>query len=330
MDYYKKKIVIYRSGKVKERIYDNSISKINKDTSSAKLTDNWENDTPYKDTNEMVYDIITQLDKKYTSVIDERYIEEKEKEKRCEELKKISSSSLSRTRKLLVDYITNYELDFTSFITLTFKGKPDIEECTKKFQNYCRSVKRVYPEFMYIGVPEFQKRGVIHYHILTNIKCDSELIPRQPKKRVYDTKSDWYKTIEFYNIKYWSKEKNGNSQVLDIINDTDDKFEPVAYMMKYFYKDLDNRLFGNKKILKSNNIKKPETILITENGPLFKDTKEYLDTYNIPYKEKYYNGFNVDTGNIYPAYTDRYIDFEDEIDLIEYLNYIDRKRGKRK
>ena len=102
---------------------------------------------------------------------------------------------------------------FKSFVTLTFKANlSDINIANKIFQTWVRQVKRVYPEFMYLGVPEYQKRGAVHYHILTNIEVGTKLLPFQIDKN-----------NRLYDAKYWNY---GYSSAFDL-KTTDDNFNIV-------------------------------------------------------------------------------------------------------
>ena len=86
----------------------------------------------------------------------------------------------------------------SQFLTLTFaENVTDIDYANKKFSYYVDQVRRVYKDFRYLCIPEFQKRGAVHYHLLTNIDVDSELVPRRPIKKLYNKTKKNYKEIEF-------------------------------------------------------------------------------------------------------------------------------------
>lgn len=187
--------------------------------------------------------------------------------------KEIRKDSLYRTRKVLMDYTIMNEDSWQSFITLTFaENITDIDYANKEFNKFTSKIKRVFPDFKYLGVPEFQKRGAIHYHLLTNIELGSELCPLQEGK------------TKMYNVKYWNA---GFSSAFDIVNDTDENFSVAAYMCKYLYKDLDNRLFGRMKILKSNNLKKPLEYKLSIEDENYDFIYEYMNENDIQYSSKY-------------------------------------------
>lgn len=168
------------------------------------------------------------------------------------ENKEIDVSNLRRTRNLLMMYAIENQEEFKSWVSLTFKENiKDLTNSNKKFANWVRQIKRVFPNFKYLGTPEFQKRGAVHYHLFTNLEVGSDLLPYQidNKKRLF-------------NAKYWN---HGFSSGFSL-DDVDDKFCIELYMIKYLYKDVDSRLFSRNKILKSNNLSKPteKTIMKVE------------------------------------------------------------------
>ena len=117
-------------------------------------------------------------------------------------LQEIRSDSLSRSRNLLIDLAhQNYDI-WHSFITLTFKENiSDVTEANKLFNAWTKSVLRKYPEFKYLCVPEFQKRGAVHYHLITNIVCGSDLIPARKQIKTKSEKGG-YKNIKYYDLPY--------------------------------------------------------------------------------------------------------------------------------
>jgi hypothetical protein len=119
--------------------------------------------------------------------------------------------------------------DLITFITLTFaKNLKDIKIANKFFQSFIKKMKKIYPDFKYIAVPEFQKRGAVHYHLLCNI---NDYLPNKSLAKIWNH--------GFVNIK-----KVKNSKI-----DT--------YLSKYLTKDIDNRLFGHRLYLYSQNCIKP-------------------------------------------------------------------------
>lgn len=192
----------------------------------------------------------------------------------------IESRNLSRTRNTLIAYASENEEKFKSFITLTLSDNENCEKSTeiditdigqanKLFSIWRTQIQRKCPDFSYICVPEFQNRGAVHYHLLTNLRCGIE-IPAQKPLQTYNTEKKRYYNIEYYNIPYWNY---GYSTAFDITN-TDDNFNLALYIIKYLYKDIDNRLFGRQKLMKSNNLRKPTEVLC--NSPTYEKAIEYI------------------------------------------------------
>lgn len=212
--------------------------------------------------------------------------------------KRLRYDNLARTRDKIIDYALANESDWKSFFTLTFaENITDLTYANKLFNiwrtSFTRACKKLDIEFKYLCVPEFQKRGAVHYHLLTNIDIGCSLIPNQINKKtgkIEPTK---------YDVKYW-EEKNGFTSVFDIKNDTDDKFNVALYVCKYLYKDIDDRLFGHHKLLKSNNLKSPTIKEIQSKEMLdiidYLQSKSYTQYHFIPNTEqlndnKYLKGY---------------------------------------
>lgn len=181
--------------------------------------------------------------------------------------KLIRQDSLNRSFQKLIEYTEENKAVLNTFITLTFKENiVDLNNANYEFKKWIRQVKRIHPELIYICVPEFQKRGAVHYHLLTNLACNSELIPRRPIKKLYNKETKKWTELDYYDLKYW---RHGFSSAFDIKNDTDSNFKVASYISKYFWKDIDNRLFGRQKILVSKGLKKGKEKL------LMKDSEDY-------------------------------------------------------
>lgn len=156
----------------------------------------------------------------------------------------IRRDSLHRSFMTLLDLAIMNHDQFKTFITLTFKDNiTDITYANNEYKKWVTKVKRVFPELKILGVPEFQKRGAVHYHLLTNIDIEthSNIITLQKDKK------------NMYDVRYWN---NGYTSVFDL-RLTDEKFSVSLYLAKYFWKETDNRLFGHRKILYTRNLKKP-------------------------------------------------------------------------
>ena len=140
-----------------------------------------------------------------------------------------------------------------TFITLTFEENiTDIESANKKFRYFVDKVRRIRKDFKYICIPEFQKRGAVHYHLLTNIPMDSKIIPKREKLKLWNKETKSYKELEYYDIKYW----NEGFSSAEPIKDNPKKI--IGYISKYMTKDIDNRLFNKHRYFYSQNLNKPK------------------------------------------------------------------------
>lgn len=200
-----------------------------------------------------------------------------------------------------------------SFITLTFKKNvTDLTVANRMLNMYCssmaRSCKELGFEFKYIGVPEFQERGAVHYHLVTNVVPGSVLMPR--KKRIWkkDKKTGQVRYLDYYDLKHWPKASYGFSSAFGF-ESVDDKFTVVGYLAKYFFKGMrelsddigrggecDNRLFNRVKLLRSRNLERPDEHLKMlsdydahefldyweSQGDLLKEIKRTSDNPNLP------------------------------------------------
>ena len=172
--------------------------------------------------------------------------------KSINEIKKVNEIDLKNIMrsKLQCQRIAKANMeDWKSFITLTFKENiKDSKYTNKKFRYFVDKIQRINKNFKYLCITEFQKRGAIHYHLLTNLECDSEIIPKRPLKRLYNPNLKKYKNLEYYDIKYWN---DGFSSAEPITNDIK---KVVGYISKYMTKDLDNRLFNKHRYFYSRNL----------------------------------------------------------------------------
>lgn len=237
----------YRSIKNDDKCYDYDISKVD--------TDNLVNQ------------------KNETKIVDGLYIEERNINRsklNCQRLAKCNSD------------------DWQSFISLTFaENIKDINFTNKKFHNFVRQVQRVFKNFKYLCVPEFQKRGAVHYHILTNIPVNSDIIPLKKPLKLWNKELKKYKTIYYYDIKYWSF---GFSEA-EIV--TGDIKKIVGYISKYMTKNIDNRLFCKHRFLYSQNLCKPKIDLLDlSNQKHYNYYIKLLEDKNLIYENEYFDEFS--------------------------------------
>lgn len=198
------------------------------------------------------------------------------------ELKQVEIKNINRS-KFNCQRIALANLDsWQTFITLTYSDNfVNISLSRKHFSYFIDKIRRVKKDFKYLCITEFQKRGAIHYHLLTNINInDSTLLYLQEDNP------------KFKHIKYWNYGFNS----VEFIKDNKNKI--VGYISKYMTKDLDNRLFSKRRYLYSRNLITPKESYID----LSKDDEyikfiNYFKNSNVNFSYNYKDTYN--NSNIY-------------------------------
>ena len=216
---------------------------------------------------------------------DENYLFKEKNLERKKEKKFIEYKNVNRSKFSMQRIIKANENEFKTFVTLTFDDKKEklkdinineIKDTQKKFNIWRTYIKRLFPDFKYVCVPEFQKRGAVHYHLLTNIEYDSFLLSEK-EIEIYNKKSGWQRGK---NIKGWSYGYSLVKAMKDI--------NVVGYLSKYMTKDIDNRLFGQRRYYYSTNLYIPKEYFLDISD--FKDQEIFInfmkDT-SIVYESKY-------------------------------------------
>lgn len=179
-------------------------------------------------------------------------------ELRLRDIKNVSRSA-HRSRQALYDICRCN--DFLYFVTWTFnKAKVDrLNDATVKrkftqFQNYLR---KKFPQMYYVAVPEYHKKGGLHFHLLIGGITMDELkaVPaRYEKRKGRHKKGDliFKNGKQIFNVERW---KLGYSTLSVIANGEASKH----YICKYITKQhFDDRFFGKRRYYVSNNIRRPE------------------------------------------------------------------------
>lgn len=203
-------------------------------------------------------------------------------------IKTISKDNLTKTRNTLTNLIKANEHEFKTFITLTFDSKKinininDITECNSKFNIWKTYIKQLFKDFKYIAVPEFQKRGAVHYHLLTNIEYDSKLLTTE--RKIWSNKSKSYKIGK--DVVGWSY---GYTMAMNMTD-----YNVISYLTKYLQKDVDDRLFGQRKFFHSRNLIKPTTYYLDTENMRFRELEEILktDKMKVVYESTYLNPYD--------------------------------------
>lgn len=160
-----------------------------------------------------------------------------------------------------------------SFITLTYaKNMRDIDKAKIDFSYWVKNIRKVKKDFAYIMIIEFQKRGSIHFHVLSNLSCEDHnvVIPQ--------CSNDTY-----FDVKYWNK----GFTAFEIIEGDLQKI--IGYISKYMTKECDNRLFNYRRYSGSNNLLTPKIdyLSLRDKGSRLKYLKKcdykdlsFVSTYN--------------------------------------------------
>ena len=208
---------------------------------------------------------------------------------RRNEIGYIEYKNIIRSRNQLTRLIMANEKVFKTFITLTFESADEtrIKEANKKFHSWCVYIKRKKRDFSYVCVPEYQKRGVVHYHLLTNlvINKDSDIIIPQKKfteKALKKLTEEQRKCC--YDIIGWNK---GFVRV-DKLNNID----VTSYLTKYMTKDYDHRLYGHRRYMYSMNLKRPlESNLDLSNYKHYEYFEKILNRKELKFNSSYVDYF---------------------------------------
>ena len=201
------------------------------------------------------------------------------KSDRVEEVKPILLSNAIRSN-LNCQRIAKANRDsWESFITLTFKENiTDIAYANRIFNAWVSNVRKLKKDFKYIAVPEFQKRGAVHYHILSNLGKENTNIIIPQKERTEKTKD----LTTLFDVKYWSR---GFARV-DFIKGDYKKI--YSYICKYMTKDIDDKLFGKHRYFNSQNLNKPrEEFLDLSNERDLKHFNDIINNSSIDYSSQY-------------------------------------------
>ena len=188
---YDAKVTLCSNGHWKGKIYKESVKK---------MRDGFEKELPSRVTLEC-----EEQDKIKNRLGRKAHEDKKEKEFRAD--------SLNRTRDTLIEYASENEHIWKSFITLTYaENVQDIDKGYKDFKTWVRQIRRKMPDFQYLCVPEFQKRGAIHFHAITNAEC-GELWETKTPIMTFNSEKNRIYALYWYDLPYW---KHGYSTAEDL------------------------------------------------------------------------------------------------------------------
>lgn len=187
------------------------------------------------------------------------------------------------------------EKDFKTFITLTFNQNiTDLSQAYKIFRKFIIRTSKLQKDFKWVCVPEFQKSGRVHYHLITNIELDnSNLIYKQEvEDKIY------------YHIKTWSKLIKNNKEYslgfdcVELVKDKEgnDTKKLCGYIAKYMSKAYIEDCFYNKnRYYTSQNLIQPYNLLFDSND--IEDNTKLEDLFknsDIIYTNSYKDCFDND------------------------------------
>lgn len=254
-------------------------SEINKELYDTKIV--WCNDyiQVYKLNDKKLKNKKIEKEKNILNIDTDNLIKQGNKYTITNELKEIEFKNIIRSKFECQRLVKCNSNEWRTFITLTFKKNiSDINYANKEFNKFISKIRRVFKSLKYICVPEFQKRGAIHYHLLTNIDINNEkVIYRQNNNK------------KFLHVKFWN---NGFDKVDNVIGDIK---KIVGYISKYMTKDVDNRLFGKHRYLYSQNLIKPSISYLDLSNPKHLEFyKKLLNKKELIYQNEYENSYNND------------------------------------
>jgi hypothetical protein len=164
-----------------------------------------------------------------------------------------------------------------ALVTLTMLEILGIRESYRAFSVFIQRLRaRTKGSFRHIAVPEFQKRGAVHFHVL--IWGLSESLYDSPKGMETEA-ADLRESINRGIQNLWQR------GFADSIS-TDGSFKLAGYLAKYMRKAMhDKRLLGQKAYTASRNILRP---VLHKTSEEFDDVSEYyLRGYDpVPLKDK--------------------------------------------
>jgi len=171
--------------------------------------------------------------------------------------KKRRSDNLYRLRKSFIR-ICNANLsgeEVPAFATLTMYQVIPLKRAVVHFSGFIgRLRKRIGRNFRYIAVPEFQKRGAVHFHVLfwglPDGYVDEILTESEAQFSAQDLKESNSRTLQnVWGYGYVDCFRTNGSPKL------------ASYMSKYMFKTMhDERLMGKKAYVCSRNVLRPVSL----------------------------------------------------------------------
>ncbi len=225
---------------------------------------------------------------------------EKKKEKKVKRqfsVKRIDNLMTARAK--VFDYVRANAFRFNAFITLTYAdNEQNLEKSYDDFKKWTKKMRYLDNKFCYLCVPEFQKRGAIHYHVICYIAKKSSCLR---KTMLYQSKVGCkVEQIQCFNwchgisrVDFFSRTESKNLQAISL------------YVAKYITKDSDKRLYSHHSFLRSDNLYKvlveyvdlSATKACVHLSKVLKQFKKLLSVYR--YDGQYHHGYCCFTDCMY-------------------------------
>jgi len=94
-----------------------------------------------------------------------KYEQEQKTDKKTKK-KRLYTIDKKKVRSACIELWKRKKGKFVLFITVTFPGNPTEKQTCKVWDAFLDNLRKTYGITQYVWVKEYQKRGVIHYHIL--------------------------------------------------------------------------------------------------------------------------------------------------------------------
>lgn len=171
--------------------------------------------------------------------------------------------SVQRSKNKFLDILKCNNFDY--FVTLTFGDTNRLNDnfVRNQFRNWCNDIRKKNKNLYYVAVPEFHKKGGLHYHVLIGGCSDKDL-------KLVDSGHFTKNGEIIYNVNAF---RLGFSTATKIKN-----LEAVRYYIsKYLTKtSIDTRFIGKKRYFYSMNIKKPKILRF-----MFNENDIDIDKFNV-------------------------------------------------